>query len=91
MYKNEVEQLLGCSIRSDIYNNAAEYAKRKQSLIFKKEGRKEVLTSDYLIKLIYESVKQIAFSELTFNLGKELYNIEKEHLHKQGTPQPSLL
>lgn len=91
MYKNEVEQLLGSCIATDIYNRAEKYAEQKQILIYKRECRKEVLTPSYLIKLIAECVKQIAFSELTLNLGKERYNIEKEHLHKQGTPQPSLL
>ncbi|MDO4301818.1 MAG: hypothetical protein Q4D26_10555 [Clostridia bacterium] len=90
MCKKEVERTLGCCITTDTYNLAERYAVRKQMNIYEREGREEVLTRDYLIKLIAEGVKQIAFSELTFSLGKELYN-KKEHLHKQGTPQPLLL
>lgn len=91
MYRKEVEHILGKCIDTDLYNTAERYAEQKQMLIYKRECRKEVLTPSYLIKLIAECVKQVAFSELTLNLGKERYNIEKEHLHKQGTPQPSLL
>lgn len=91
MYKNEVEQLLGFCINTDIYNEAEKYAELKQILIYKRECREEVLTENYFIKLIAECVEQIAFSKFTVHLGKERYNIEKEHLHKQGTPQPPLL
>ncbi len=89
--KREVERIIGFNITDKQYKEAYGYAKKKQANIYKREHRTEVLKPCYLIKLIAECINQFAFAELTLILSKELYNIEKEHPHKQGTPQPSLL
>lgn len=88
--KNEIENILNCNISDKQYKEACSYAKRKQQYIYKTEHRAEVLKSRYLIKLIIEFIKQFEISAITIKVN-EFYNKEKEHLHKQGTPQPSLL
>lgn len=84
--KEEVEQLLGCGLAEGLFNNALEYAQRKQDYIYKQERRGVVLQHWYLVYLTAEYAKSLAFSVMTMNLCR-LHNMEKEHLAKnQGAP-----
>ncbi len=78
--KEEVEELLGCVITDEQFNEALEYAKRKQEYIYERECRAIVMQHWYLIKLTEEFVRSLAFSNFTMDLCMELRNMEKEHL-----------
>lgn len=82
--KEDVEKLLGCGITDEQFNEALEYAKKKQEHIYQNDGREVVLQHWYLVKLTEEYVRNLAFSQFTMELCRELHNMEKEHL-KTGT------
>ena len=85
--KGEVEELLGCVITDEQFNEALEYARRKQEYIYKGEHRAVVLQHWYLVKLTEEYVRCIAFSKFTMDLCSVLCNMEKEHSVKnQSAP-----
>ena len=69
--KMEVEQLLGCYITDEQYIEAFKYAKDKQEYIYKQERRAAVMQRWYLVKLIEEYVRSLAFSKLTMDLCKK--------------------
>ena len=73
--KEEVEELLGCVITDEQFNEALEYARRKQEYIW------------YLVKLTEEYVRSLAFSKFTMDLCSALCDMEKEHSVKnQSAP-----
>ena len=76
--KEEIEQLIGCGITDEQFNEAFEYAKRKQDYIYKQECRPVVLTHWYLVKLTEEYVRSLAFSKFTMDLCRNLRDMEKE-------------
>ena len=78
--KMEVEQLLGCHITDEQYIEAFKYAKDKQEYIYKQERRAAVVQRWYLVKLIEEYVRSLAFSKLTMDLCQKRSDMEKEHL-----------
>ncbi len=88
MEKREVEELLGCSITDGQFEEALEYAKRKQEYIYKREKSSTVLQHWYLVKLTEEYVRSLAFSSFTVDLCRKLRNMEKEHPTHcvKGTP-----
>lgn len=77
--KEEVEQLLGCKITDEQFEEALEYASRKQEYIYKREQRTVVLEHWYLVKLTEEYVRSLAFSKFTMDLCRTLRDMEKEH------------
>lgn len=85
--KGEVEELLGCVITDEQFNEALEYAGRKQEYIYKGEHRAVVLQHWYLVKLTEEYVRSLALSKFTMDLCSALCDMEKEHsVKKQSAP-----
>lgn len=85
--KEEVEQLLGCKITDEQFEEALEYASRKQEYIYKREQRTVVLEHWYLVKLTEEYVRSLAFSKFTMDLCRTLRDMEKEHsIRNQSAP-----
>lgn len=80
--KKDVEDLLGCRITKDQFQEALKYAKNKQDYIYRQEKRTVVLQYWYLVKLAEEYVRILAFSEQTMDLCRMLQNMEKEHSTK---------
>lgn len=84
--REEVEELLGCRITEEQFNEALEHAKRKQEYIYKREHRSVVLQHWYLVKLTEEYVRNLAFTKLTMDLCR-MRDMEKEHSVKnQSAP-----
>lgn len=77
--KEEVEELLGCVITDEQFNEVLEYARRKQEYIYNREHRAVVLQHWYLVKLTEEYVRSLAFSKFTMDLCSTLRDMEKEH------------
>lgn len=85
--REEVEELLGCVITDEQFNEAWGYARRKQKYIYEREHRAVVLQHWYLVKLAEEYVKSLAFSIFTMDLCRTLRDMEKEHPTKsQSAP-----
>lgn len=85
--REEVEEILGCVITDEQFNEALDYAKRKQEYIYRREHQTEVLQHWYLVKLTEEYVKSLAFSIFTMDLCRTLRDMEKEHSTKsQSAP-----
>lgn len=80
--KEELESLLTCEITEAQFEEALEYARRKQEYIFKKDRKKEVLQHWYLVKLTEEYVRILAFSKFTMDVCQRLRDIEKERPKK---------
>lgn len=88
--KREVEELLGCEITDEQFEQALKYARHKQEYIYQREQREVVLQHWYLVKLTEEYVRSLAFSKFTMDLCSALRDMEKEwlgqspeHPHKQ--------
>ena len=62
--KREVEELLGCEITDEQFEEALKYARHKHW---------------YLVKLTEEYVRSLAFSKFTMDLCRTLQDMEKEH------------
>ena len=62
--KREVEELLGCEITDEQFEQALKYARHKQHW--------------YLVKLTEEYVRNLAFSKFTMDLCSALRDMEKE-------------
>lgn len=77
--REEVEDLLGFEITDEQFNEALEYAKRKQEYIYEREHRAVVLQHWYLVKLTEECVRSLALSKSTMDLCRTLRDMEKEH------------
>lgn len=77
--KREVEELLGCVITDEQFNEALEYARRKQEYIYNREQQAVVLQHWYLVELTEEYVRNLAFSKFTMDLCSALRDMEKEH------------
>ncbi|MCI9517434.1 MAG: hypothetical protein HFI79_11085 [Lachnospiraceae bacterium] len=85
--KREVEELLGCSVTEARFAEALEYAKKKQAYIYGRDGRGVTLQHWYLVRLTMEYVRNLAFSEFTQNLCRDVHDMEKEHpTNSQGAP-----
>lgn len=85
--KEEVEQLLGCEITDEQFEEALEYATRKRDYIYKLEQSPTVLQHWYLVQLTREYVGNLAFSKFTMDLCRMLRDMEKEHSVKdQSAP-----
>ncbi|MDD2979577.1 MAG: hypothetical protein PHN80_06340 [Hespellia sp.] len=85
--KKEVEDLLKCEITDSQFEEALEYAKRKQKYIYEKDHRTVVMQHWYLVKLTEEYVISLTFSHFTMDLCSMLKDMEKEHSVKdQSTP-----
>ena len=76
--KQEVEELLKTKISDEQFEEALQYAKRKQERIYKLERRPVVLQHWYLATLTKEYVNNFAFSRYTMDLCVKLCNMEKE-------------
>lgn len=76
--KREVEELLGCEITDEQFEQALKYARHKQKYIYQREQRKVVLQHWYLVKLTEEYVRNLAFSKFTMDLCSALRDMEKE-------------
>lgn len=87
--KTEVEELLKCAITDEQFQEALQYARKKQEYIFQQENRQEVMQHWYLIKLTEEYVRNLAFSRFTMDLCGIMRDMEKEHpfSKEQGTPE----
>lgn len=86
--KREVEELLGCVITDEQFNEALEYARRKQEYIYNRERRAVVLQHWYLVKLTEEYARSLAFSKFTMDLCNALRDMEKERpIWNQSTHQ----
>lgn len=86
--REEIAALLGCEITDEQFNEALEYARRKQEHIYKREHQAEVLQHWYLVKLTEEYVRSLAFSKFTMDLCRTLRYMEKEHSVKnQSAPK----
>lgn len=77
--KKEVEELLGCEITDEQFEEALKYARHKQEYIYQRERRQVVLQHWYLVKLTEEYVRSLAFSKITMDLCRTLQDMEKEH------------
>ena len=55
--KKEVEELLGCEITDEQFEEALKYARHKQEYIYQRERRQVVLQHWYLVKLTEEYVR----------------------------------
>ena len=80
--KEEVEELLGCEITNEQFQEALKYAVHKQEYTYELEGDKRILQHWYLVKLTEEYVRSLAFSRYTFDLCRLMRlmrNMEKEH------------
>lgn len=77
--REEVEEFLGCEITDEQFNQALEYAIRKQKYIYEREHRAVILQHWYLVKLTEEYVRSLAFSKFTMDLYRTLRDMEKEH------------
>ena len=77
--KREVEELLGCTITDEQFEEALKYARHKQAFIYQREPRKVVMQHWYLVKLTEEYVRSLAFSKFTMDLCRTLRDMEKEH------------
>lgn len=85
--REEVENLLQCQITNKQFEEALQYAKRKQKYIYKQEHRAVVLQHWYLVKLTEEYVRSLAFSKFTMDLCGIMHDMEKEHSVKnQSAP-----
>lgn len=85
--KEEVEQLLGCRITDEQFEEALEYATRKQAYIYEREHQPVVLQHWYLVQLTEEYVRNLAFSKFTMDFCRVLRDMEKEHSVKdQSAP-----
>ena len=85
--KEDVEDLFGCEITDEQFQEALEYAERKQAYIYNLEKRSVVLQHWYLVKLTEEYVRSLAFSKFTMDLCRELRDMEKEHsVRNQSAP-----
>ena len=49
--KREVEELLGCTITDEQFEEALKYARHKQAYIYQREPRAVVMQHWYLVKL----------------------------------------
>lgn len=87
--KKEVEELLGFEITDSQFNEALEYAKKKQAYIYEQEPREVVMQHWYLVRLTEEYVRSLALSKFTMDLCRKLSNMEKEHLEQHGGTQTS--
>ncbi|MCD7824580.1 MAG: hypothetical protein LUH14_01210 [Clostridiaceae bacterium] len=85
--KEEVEELLGSRITDEQFDEALEYATKKQAYIYKREPRAIVLQHWYLVKLTEEYVRSLAFSKFTMDLCRSLRDMEKEHSVKDQSAQ----
>lgn len=86
--KREVEELLGCEITDEQFEQALKYARHKQKYIYQREQRKVVLQHWYLVKLTEEYVRNLAFSKFTMDLCSALRDMEKECSDKvRNTPR----
>ncbi len=81
--RKEAEVLFGSSITDSMFEEALSYAKRKQAYIYQREGRKVVMQRWYLLELVKEYVRNLAFSRFTMDLCREVCNMEKERPQKQ--------
>lgn len=61
--KREVEELLGCEITDEQFEEALKYARHKQEYIYQREHRQVVLQHWYLVKLTEEYVRIITNSD----------------------------
>lgn len=77
--KEEVQELLGFNITDTLFEEALEYAQRKQQYIYNREKRPVTLQHWYLVKLTEECVRSLAFSRYTLDLCRTNRNMEKEH------------
>ena len=85
--KEEVEELLECEITDEQFREALKCAERKQAHIYGLEKKPVVLQHWYLVNLIEEYVRSLAFSKLTMDLCRELRDMEKEHsVRNQSAP-----
>lgn len=85
--KRDVEELLGCEITEEQFEEAFKYARHKQQYIFQREQRPVVMQHWYLVKLTEEYVRNLAFSRFTVDLCRARDNMEKEHrVNDHGTP-----
>ena len=78
--KKEVEELLGCEITDEQFEEALKYARHKQEYIYQRERRQVVLQHWYLVKLTEEYVRSLAFSKFTMDLCRTLQDMEKDEL-----------
>ena len=85
--KEEVEELLGCEITDEQFQEALKYAKHKQEYTYKLYQDQRILQHWYLVKLTEEYVRSLAFSKFTLELSRTLRNMEKEHpVKNQSAP-----
>lgn len=73
-----VEELLGCEITDEQFEQALKHARHKQEYIYQREQREVVLQHWYLVKLTEEYVRSLAFSKFTMDLCSVLIDMEKE-------------
>lgn len=77
--KEEIEELLGCEITNEQFQEALKYAVHKQNYTYQLEQDQRILQHWYLVKLTEEYVRNLAFSKFTMDLCRTLRNMEKEH------------
>lgn len=82
--KREVEELLGCEITDEQFEEALKYARHKQEYIYQRERRQVVLQHWYLVKLTEEYVRNLAFSKFTMDLCRTLHDMEKRALDQKS-------
>lgn len=85
--KSEVEELLGQRIPDDQFEEALNYAKRKQEYSYNREKNPAIMENWYLAELTKEYVCSLAFSRFTMDLCRTLRNMEKEHSAKSQSAQ----
>ena len=92
MEKKEIEELLKTEIPDSLFQEALEYAERKQKYIYSRNGNRAVMEHWYLAMLTEEYVRSLAFSQFTMDLCRALRDMEKEHSTKsQSAHQTSIL
>lgn len=90
VFKRAVMELLKCEITDEQFEEALEYAKKKQNYIFLEEGRMAILEDWYLLKLTKEYVISLAFSRYIMELCRTLNNMEKEHQAHKNLGAPNI-
>ena len=82
MEKREVEERLKSCVSDEQFNEALEYAGRKQRYIYESTNNPVVMQHWYLVELTVEYIRSMIFSQLTMDLCRTLQNMEKEHSAK---------
>lgn len=86
--KQTVEDQLGYEIPEAEYQKAVHRAKSKHRQLINRYGTTggARLSADYMVMLIVEMARAHKLSQITFDVAKNMLDMEKEHSDKQKCP-----